>query len=207
MLSIGSTVLFWSLGSAYHLWSPSQCSYPALHWGGRIPPSTGAENSQMLSAISQKFTFNTLVFVSQGKWSSKSPPKCPSECLPRITHVPENGYSWRVHPAASWSSLTAGCLTPLCAARSVTCALLCCRHRGNLTLWHFRQGRVTSEFGHGWKESPIVWHINHDAICLAPLNIHLSGDGSQESSLFVHVLPNTLYTAKYLRQKKIRLTL
>ena len=40
-------------------------------------------------------------FVSHGTWSSNSPPKCPSECLPRITHVPENGFSLRAsccHP-------------------------------------------------------------------------------------------------------------
>lgn len=123
MLSIWSTVLFWSLGSAYHLWSPSQCSYPAPS-GGRMPPRTGAEKSQVLSAISQKSPFNIQVFVSSGEWSSNCPPKCPSECLPRITHVPENGFSL-MHPAASWSSLMAASLTPLCllpGLRPVPCS-------------------------------------------------------------------------------------
>lgn len=205
MLSIWSTVLFWSLGSAYHLWSPSQCSYPAPS-GGWMPPRTGAEKSQVLSAISQKFPFNIQVFVSSGKWSSDCPPKCPSECLPRITHVPENGFSL-MHPAASWSSLMAASLTPLYLLpdlRPVPCSAA--GMGGEPDSMTFLVGRVTSEFGHCWKESPIVWHANHDAIYLAPLNIDLLGDSSQESSLFKMSFLIGVF-CKILETEEIRLIL
>lgn len=83
--------------------------------------------------------FHIQVFVSPGKWSSNSPPKCPSECLPRMIHFPETGFSldmcilWLPGPLSR-----AACLTPLYAARSVSCALLCYRDGGNLIPWHFR---------------------------------------------------------------------
>lgn len=102
MLSIRSTVLlFWSLGSASLTQSLSQCSYSALHGGGRGGRRGAVHASQPQEReledvicniskvhISISTSLSTLVNALQTLLQS-----APSECLPRITHVSENGFS------------------------------------------------------------------------------------------------------------------
>lgn len=109
-----------------------------------------------------------------------------------------------VHPAASCFSLRAVCrhlqvLPDLCPVLCSAAGM------GEPDSMIFPVGRITSEFGHCWKESSIVWHVNHDATCLTPLNINPPGNSSQESSHFTNVISNILCTTKYLRQKKKKL--
>lgn len=149
---------------------------------GCLPVNWGWEVSQMLSAVSCSSPFNIPVFVSHGKRSSNSPPKCPSECLPRITHVPENGFSLHAscrHPILPWwlHAWPLPVLPDLCPAR------FCC---GTGKSWcHDISSRKSYlwVWSPGAKESPIAYP-NHDAICLAPLNVNLLGENSQESSLY-----------------------
>ena len=165
-----------------------------------MPPSTGAEKSEMLSAISQQFPFNIPVFVSHGKWSSNSPPKCPSECLPRITHVPENGFS--LHASCRHPVLPDGCMPDPSA-----CSQICVPHSVLLRAWGepdamtFPVGTVTSEFGHCWKESPN---------CVIPKAwCRLFGSIERQSAWWEQPREITFYkchswlvsTAKCLRQK------
>lgn len=107
-----------------------------LSWGWAASQHQG-EKSQMLSAIAQKFSFNIQVFVSHGKWSSKSPPKCPSECRPRITHIAENG-SLSVPACCSFLVLSDGLVpdTPACWEICALCSALL-QAWGNLIPWRF----------------------------------------------------------------------
>lgn len=202
MLSIWSTVLlFWSLVSAYHLSFPHSVLILPFMGVGCLPALVLRILRCYLQYLRSSH-FNIQVFVYHGKWSSNSPPKCPSECLPRITHVPENGFSLDTCilqlPVSLWG-LRARHLQVL----PDLCPVLCsAAGMGEPDSMIFPVGRITSEFGHCWKESSIVWHVNHDATCLTSLNINLPGNSSQESSHFTNVISNILCTTKYLRQKK-----
>lgn len=124
-------------------------------------------------------------------WMSAKHYSCPRKGL----------LSGNAHPAAPSSAPRAACLALVCAARSVACVVLGCRG-GEPDSMTFPAGRITSQLGQCWKEPSIVWHANHDAACLAPLNGSLPDDSSQESSLFTNVIPNILCAAKHLSQKK-----
>lgn len=124
-------------------------------------------------------------------WMSAKDGSCPCEGL----------LSGNVRPAASSSARRAACLALVCAARSAACAALSCR-AGEPDSKTFPAGRITPQLGPCWKEPSIVWPVNHDAACWAPLNINLPGDSSQESSLFTNVIPNILCAARHLSQKK-----
>ena len=107
-----------------------------------------------------------------------------------------------VHPAAACSSLWAVCLTPLCTARSVSCALLYCRDGGNLIPWHFQWEESPLSLVIAEKNPAIVLHVNHDDSYLAQLNTNLPGNSSGESSLFMNFIPDILCTVKYRDKKK-----
>lgn len=76
-------------------------------------------------SISQSLSPTVTIF----QLSSKVPLP---ECLPRITHVPENGFS--LHASCRHPILPDGCIPwpPPCAPRSVSSAQFCCGHGG---LW------------------------------------------------------------------------
>lgn len=174
-------------------------------WGPDASQHRGWEFSDVICSICEVLISISKSLSTMVKWSSHSPPKCPSECLPRITRVPENSFSLSVHPA-SFLSLSEGCVpnTSVGCQLCVLCSALL-QGWGDLIPWHFTIERVTSEFGHCWKEPPVVWHVNRNAACLAPLSINLPNNSCQESSLLTNFIPNILCTAKYLKQKKIRL--
>ena len=153
-----------------------------------MPPSTGAEKSQMLSAISQQFPFNIPVF-----------------CLPRYMifqlsskvplWMPAKDYScpwkWLLSPCLlSPPRPLDGCVHDPVHSQICVPPLVLLRACEDPDAMTFLVGRVTSEFGHCWKESPVVWYPNHDAACFAPLNVDLLGESSQESSLFTNVIPD-----------------
>lgn len=138
MLSIWSTVLlFWSLVSAYHLSFPHSVLILPFMGVGCLPALVLRILRCYLQYLRSSH-FNIQVFVYRGKWSSNSPPKCPSECLPRITHVPENGFSLDTCilqlPVSLWGlrADTSKCcqICVLCSARL--------QGLGNLTPWYFQ---------------------------------------------------------------------
>lgn len=127
----------------------------------------------------------------------------PSECLPRITHVSENGFSLDMCilqlPVPLWG-LRAWHLSVL----PDLCPVLSSRDggMGEPDSMTFPVGRITPECGHCWKESLILLHVNHDDSCLAQLNIDLPGNSGRESSLFTNFIPDILCTVKYSRRGK-----
>lgn len=114
--------------------------------------------------------------------------KCPSECLPRITHVPAKGFSLGMYILQLPAPLE-GCVPDTCVCCQV-CGLCCARRQGWGTWFHDISGRKHHlPVGSVLKRTSIVWHVNHDAACLAPLNANLPGDSNQESSLFKMSFP------------------
>lgn len=130
--------------------------------------------------------FNIQVFVYQGKRSSDFPQSAPLNVCQGLLMSPPQASLWEYASCSfllRWRTDTGVC----CQTRGLGCA------QGWGTWFHDISGGK-NHLPVGWvlKRTSTVWHANHDAACLAPLNANLPGDSSQESSLFTNAIPNIL---------------